>query len=232
MDMAMVEQVSAEAGVAETAAEFSQLEAAETGQVEFEAGGQPAATGTGEDPAGQVETLESSGCEPESSQAVPQEQEHGQAQAEEVPAWRGASTADKLAYAAQLLGVDADTLLEELLARQEGAADGWQAFSRQMAARADEALTARLAEEFEALCRMVPDITSVDQLPSSVWETAVQQGIPLTDAYLRFWYQEHQKAAEEARRQQQNAGNSTGPLSGVYEPPQVELEMFNRAFWG
>ena len=216
MAMEMAEVVAVEQ--AATTAPDTGLEQTAPEQVASAAGGAPVELSDDIEPAG---TGDAGAQEAELAQAEPAE-----------PAWRGASAADKLAYAAQLLGMDEDTLLEELLARQEGAAAGWQAFSRQMAAQADQALTARLAAEFEQLCQLVPDVTAVDQLPPSVWETAVAEGIPLTDAYLRFWYGEQQKAVAEARRQQENAAGSAGSLSGVYEPPQVEQEAFNRAFWG
>lgn len=60
----------------------------------------------------------------------------------------------------------------------------------------------RLAEEFGRLREECPDVTAFDAVPESVIRTALEEGIPLLDAYLRYEHRERVrvKAAAEAAR--------------------------------
>ena len=61
----------------------------------------------------------------------------------------------------------------------------------------------RLAEEFCRLREECPDITAFDAVPESVVKTALDEGISLLDAYLRYEHRERarvQQAAESARK--------------------------------
>ena len=91
-------------------------------------------------------------------------------------------------------------------------------------------VTRRLAEEFVLLAEEFPHLTSPDQLPGAVLDTAARQGIPLLDAYLRYRLQEEKKVAAAAAKQRQAACRSAGSLSrgAVQTPP--EQDAFIRAF--
>ena len=66
----------------------------------------------------------------------------------------------------------------------------------------------RLADEFIALQREIPEIGRFDQLPQAVIERSVKTGIPLIDSYLRYQYAA-QRAAGQARQQQQAADSAS-----------------------
>lgn len=66
----------------------------------------------------------------------------------------------------------------------------------------------RLADEFIALQREIPEIGRFDQLPQAVIERSVKTGIPLLDSYLRYQYAA-QRAAGQARQQQQAADSAS-----------------------
>lgn len=97
-------------------------------------------------------------------------------------------------------------------------------------AEAPTDVTARLAEEFLLLAEEFPQFVSPGQLPDGVLELAVQQGIPLLDAYLRYRLQEEKKVAAAAEKRRQAAAQSAGSLSrGAAETPP-EQDAFVRAF--
>ena len=83
-----------------------------------------------------------------------------------------------------------------------------------------ETLGVRLAEEFEHLREQMPEVTAFRELPREVVETAVAEGIPLMDAYLRHrFFQERRlaRAAEDARAAQ------TAAVGSVADPAPRDL---------
>lgn len=88
----------------------------------------------------------------------------------------------------------------------------------------------RLAEEFIRLSEEFPDLRDPDELPDAVLDTAVREGIPLLDAYLRFRWQEEKRIASAARHQQEAAQRSAGSLQQGAEDPQPGQAAFLRAF--
>ena len=75
--------------------------------------------------------------------------------------------------------------------------DGMQERRRREEQEREEALLARLTEEFEALRIQNPSIREPDELPAAVLQTAVEEGIPLFDAYLRYEWAERRRSEEE-----------------------------------
>lgn len=106
----------------------------------------------------------------------------------------------------------------------------WEQDRQEEEEREEQRLHQRLAEDFEVLRRQAPDVREPGQLPESVWRTAVQEGIPLMDAYLRFMWQEEQKARLERSRAARAAEASSGSLAGTPDQPRSEQNAFVRAF--
>lgn len=87
----------------------------------------------------------------------------------------------------------------------------------------------RLADEFLKLAEEMPTIVQPEDLPDEVWETAAQ-GIPLRDAYLRFWFAEWSRKQEAAAIQTRTAAGSAGSLRDVPDDPRPEEAAFTRSF--
>lgn len=87
----------------------------------------------------------------------------------------------------------------------------------------------RLADEFLALAEEMPAIAKPEDLPEEVWDTAAQ-GVPLRDAYLRFWYSEWSRKQAAAAAQSRARAGSAGPLRDVPEDPRPEEAAFTRSF--
>ncbi len=100
-------------------------------------------------------------------------------------------------------------------------------------AEADEAVTQRMATEFNELKSEFPQYTSFDAVPQAVVKEAVEKGIPLLDAQLRYEHRERVKA-ENARAAQANAAKmSTGAQSGAGgEQPTSAEAAFMKGLWG
>lgn len=98
---------------------------------------------------------------------------------------------------------------------------------------ADEALTQRLADEYEALCREVPIVGAFAALPEAVLHTAVADGVPLLDAYLRWEYRERCRTEAEHAAARTAAAATTGSLAGeaVSTATASESAML-RGIWG
>ena len=111
----------------------------------------------------------------------------------------------------------------EAIARRLFAAEqaDWQA--RYQAGQQDEAraaeladqqrqedLTGRLAREFLELREAFPEVTAITAVPRPVLALAVEQGIPLTDAYLRYQHRQQQNIAAALAAEQAAAGASPG----------------------
>ncbi len=146
------------------------------------------------------------------------------------PVWQGADTADKLSYAALVRGVPVEALVDELL-RQSGD-DGarWASYMQERRRRADDALTDRLAAEFDELTVQVPEVRRPEDVPDEVVQTAVHDGVTLTDAYLRRWYALSRRTAAEQESERRAAAQSAGRLGGAFDEPDPRETAFSRSF--
>ncbi len=91
-------------------------------------------------------------------------------------------------------------------------------------------ITHRLAEEFFGLREEFPALHSPEQLPDAVLDMAVEQGVPLLDAYLRFRHEEEKRMQQEEERRRAAAARSTGSLLQGETDAHPEQEAFLRAF--
>ncbi len=91
-------------------------------------------------------------------------------------------------------------------------------------------ITHRLAEEFFCLREEFPDLRSPEQLPDAVLDMAVDNNIPLLDAYLRFRHDEDKRMRQEEERRQAAAARSVGSLVQGATQSHPEQEAFLRAF--
>lgn len=94
---------------------------------------------------------------------------------------------------------------------------------------AEAGQTARLAEEFLALADEIEDIRMPEDLPEEVWDTAAQ-GVPLRDAYLRYWYAETVRRQAARQMQQRSTAQSAGSLRDLPDDPRPEEAAFARSF--
>ena len=130
---------------------------------------------------------------------------------------------EKLEQLAALTGRDAPALIDAMAKESVRA---------QLAPQ--EQLQQRLADEYLELAREFPGkFRSFTDVPKSVVEAALVQGIPLYDAYLRHERSEGKRAADARARQAQAAGQSAGSLKSdpVSTVPEIEafLQGFNRS---
>lgn len=164
---------------------------------------------------------------------------------------------DKWRYLAEQYGLEPELLLEtllqaaederrrELLEQTQGDQETaarlfqqgterfrakWEQDRQEEEERERQRLHHRLAADFEILRRQMPQVREPEQLPDNVWRTAVQEGIPLMDAYLRFLWREEQKARLERSREERAAAASSGSLAGTPDLPGSEQNAFVRAF--
>lgn len=149
---------------------------------------------------------------------------------ETPPVWQGANMADKLSYAALVRGVPEEALVDEWL-RQSGD-DGarWPQYMQERRRRADDALTDRLAAEFDELTGQVPEVRQPEDVPDEVLQTAVCSGMTLTDAYLRRWYALSRQTAAEQESERRAAAQSAGRLGGTFDEPDPRETAFSRSF--
>lgn len=91
-------------------------------------------------------------------------------------------------------------------------------------------ITHRLAEEFFGLREEFPAVHSPEQLPDAVLDMAMEQGIPLFDAYLRFRHEEEKRMQQEEERRRAAAARSAGSLLQGETDAHPEQEAFLRAF--
>ena len=152
------------------------------------------------------------------------------AAAETPPVWQGADMADKLSYAALVRGMPEEALVDELL-RQSGD-DGarWPSHMQERRRRADDALTDRLAAEFDELTAQVPEVRQPEDVPDEVVQTAIHGGMTLTDAYLRRWYALSRRTAAEQASERRAAAQSAGRLGGAFDEPDPRETAFSRSF--
>ncbi len=97
----------------------------------------------------------------------------------------------------------------------------------------DEALVARLAQEYTALCREVPTVGAFDTLPDDVVRTAVCEGVSLYDAYLRFEHRERCRIEAERASAAAARDAATGSMAGeaLRAVSSAENAML-RGIWG
>lgn len=112
----------------------------------------------------------------------------------------------------------------------QGRRAGMQERLRQAEQEREEALLARLAAEFEALREQNPAVRDPDELPAAVLQTAVEEGIPLFDAYLRYEWGERRRAEAERLAAEKAAACSAGRLGDRPDRPAAEQEVFTAVF--
>ena len=95
-----------------------------------------------------------------------------------------------------------------------------------------EQLTDRLANEFLELSQEVPEMKDISAVPDKVLEMAVEKGIPLLDAFLRYERSEARKAQELRSKAEASARNSTGSMKGATNAPSPEIDAMMRGLWG
>ena len=93
-----------------------------------------------------------------------------------------------------------------------------------------ERTNSRLAADYCALKTAVPEAPSFEQLPKEVICTAVEQGISLFDAYLRYEYEQYRLTQAAALTRRQSAQSSTGSLAGQAGETGRESHDFLTAF--
>ena len=93
----------------------------------------------------------------------------------------------------------------------------------------ETALVGRMAEEFLQLCDEADGIHTPEDVPDDVWIAAIE-GVPLRDAYLRFWYAECGRRQAAAQAQARSAAGSTGSLRDIPDDPRPEEAAFARSF--
>lgn len=71
----------------------------------------------------------------------------------------------------------------------------------------------RLAEQYLEIEKNVDGINKFTDIPNSVIQTALNEGISLFDAYLRYQYNENKKADAAAKQTAQNNKSTTGSLN-------------------
>jgi hypothetical protein len=87
-----------------------------------------------------------------------------------------------------------------------------------------------LADGFLQLCEEVPDLKTIEDVPETVLQMAVDEKIPLLDAYLRYRWREECAVLAEQQRQQRTGEQSAGSLytgDGGIAPAS---DAFSRAF--
>lgn len=97
----------------------------------------------------------------------------------------------------------------------------------------EEAVTTRLADEFDELKRDFPQYTSFDKVPKAIVKEAVERGITLLDSQLRYEHRQRVKAEAAAAAQSAAAKNSTGSQQTATETPDSSAEAaFMKGLWG
>jgi len=87
-----------------------------------------------------------------------------------------------------------------------------------------------LADGFLQLQQEVPELESVADLPEAVLQSATEEGIPLTYAYLRHRHREERAVLAEKERQQRAAEAAAGSLHGGGKQAAPASDAFARSF--
>lgn len=140
-------------------------------------------------------------------------------------------------YAQKGLKYDAvEPLLNELreMAGREGQTlNDWVAAQRAQPPTEDEVLVRRLAAEYTALRREIPDVGAFDTLPPEAVRAAAEEGLSLLDAYLRHEHRERRKCAEAQAQQAAAAAAATGSqASGAGEGTSPTVAALLSGIWG
>ena len=92
-----------------------------------------------------------------------------------------------------------------------------------------DAINERLAVELVELQAERPEVLSIEDVPRSVVDMALQKGIPLLDAYNRYALKEQKRAGAAAQQQAANQKAATGSLAnGGDEASDPVWEAFLR----
>lgn len=91
----------------------------------------------------------------------------------------------------------------------------------------------RLAEEYGRLREECPELDTFDKVPKTVVQTAVESGMPLLYAYLRYHYEQHNRIARAraaaAAAEQASAGTQRGETNRTPDPAVAAMV---RGIWG
>ena len=95
-----------------------------------------------------------------------------------------------------------------------------------------EELHRRLADQYLELKKLVPDIGEFSRLPRQVIEAAVDGGVSLADAYLRFQHGENQKiAAAKAAREAAARAAAGSQAAGAGENTDPAIDAMLAGIW-
>ncbi len=87
----------------------------------------------------------------------------------------------------------------------------------------------QLAEEFLTLAGEIKTLGDPSDLPQEVWDAAAE-GVPLRDAYLRYWFAEYTRRQEAVVAAQKAAAGSAGSLRDMPSDPRPEEAAFALSF--
>ena len=87
-----------------------------------------------------------------------------------------------------------------------------------------------LADGFLQLCEEVPGMDTIADVPETVLQMAVEQNLPLLDAYLRYRWREECAVLAETQRQQRTGEQSAGSLYTGNGGAAPASDAFARAF--
>ena len=87
----------------------------------------------------------------------------------------------------------------------------------------------RLASEYAALLREIPDAPAFADLSPSVLRIAAEEGATLLDAFLRHSYREQRRCAQAAADAEKAAQNAVGSQKSAPLSPDTAGEAFRRA---
>ena len=95
-----------------------------------------------------------------------------------------------------------------------------------------EELHRRLADQYLELKKLVPDIGEFSRLPRQVIEAAVDGGVSLADAYLRFQHGANQKiAAAKAAREAAARAAAGSQAAGAGENTDPAIDAMLAGIW-
>lgn len=118
-------------------------------------------------------------------------------------------------------------------AQREQAAAAYQAAEEAAPQREQAALEQRLAAEYAELTAFCPQAGAFSALPEEVVRQAAE-GMSLTEAYLRYLFEEQRRVAAVSAKQAEAAAGSVGSQES-HVPVQDEsaaVEAMRRAIWG
>lgn len=90
-------------------------------------------------------------------------------------------------------------------------------------------LHTRLANDFRVLAAEMPEIKAFSDLPDAVISLAVEQDIPLFDAYLRHSFYENKRIGAAKTAAESAAISAVGSLAAPPSNPNPEVDAFVHA---